>query len=71
MIRLSIAALALSLMLMASCAYHRGNDRSESVRTETTRTHEGKAEGSVLRPGERSSQQNQTIETHRESTTTR
>lgn len=68
MTRLSFATfLAMLLMLMAGCAYH--TSRSESHRTETTRSQEGNADGAELKPGEHS-QQSETIRTHQESITT-
>lgn len=67
MIRLSFITLALLLMLMAGCAYRQSEAvRTESQRTETTRTHEG----NDTAPGG-SSQQTETTRTHHESSTTR
>ena len=73
MIKLSLATIALLLMLTVGCAYDRdrdNQDRSRYQRTETNRTQEGNADGTPMKPGEHASQQTHTVETHRESTAT-
>ena len=72
MIRLSIATLALALLLLGGCAHQRNDTaRSEFRRTETTHTREGTAPGAEMQPGDQA-QQSETnrTQTHRESTTT-
>ena len=69
MIRLSFAALALLLMLTAGCVFHRNDTARSEYRTETTRTHEGNSDGTEMKPGEHS-QQSESVQIHRESTTT-
>jgi hypothetical protein len=69
MIRLSLATLALSLMLMAGCVRHQNDTtRSEFQRTETTRTQEGNSDGTKVESGT-ASQHSETTQIHKETTT--
>jgi len=71
MIRLSFSTLTLLLMLApAGCATRRNDTaRSEYQHTETTHTREGTAPDADMAPGDQS-RQSESIQTHRESTTT-
>ena len=69
MIRFSFAFMALLLMLMAGCVYHRNDTaRSESHRSETTRTL-GNAQGAGTEDGSLT-KSSETVKTQHESITT-
>ena len=68
---LSLASLALLLVLMTGCVTERRHDavRTGYQHSESTRTHEGNNEGAGLQPGNQS-QQSESSSTHEERTTT-